>query len=406
MAKWQLSISILRYSNEHSNAISHLLLPFSYSPRRFLMLMFYPHVFKPIAGLAGSFMLSMGVVFVGSQSVAAQVVAPLAAQQSVATPSQPSETDVVGGEIDENYTLGAGDRINIDIFNVPEYTGEKQVLVDGSISLPLLGNVSVRGLTLKQAAEAIAVAYTPYLRTPVVTVNLITPRPLRVAVAGEVHRPGSYDVILPNAATAAETEPQWPTVTRALQLAGGITPTANVRQVQIHRWQATTNQVIQLDLWTLLASGDLRQDMTLRDGDTIIVPTATHIDPAEATQLASASFSPATIRVNVVGEVTTPGTVEVPPNTPLNQALLAAGGFDNRRARRSTVELIRLNPDGSISQRTVPVNLANGINEATNPILYQNDVVIVGRSGSASFSDTLDGVLDTLGRIFPIFGLF
>jgi polysaccharide export outer membrane protein len=90
----------------------------------------------------------------------------------------------------------------------------------------------------------------------------------------------------------------------------------------------------------------------------------------------------------------------------LNQALLAAGGFNNRRARRSSVELIRLNPDGTVSQRTVAINLAQGINEATNPILRNNDVVIVGRSGSASFSDALDGVLDTLGRIFPIFSLF
>jgi polysaccharide export outer membrane protein len=362
------------------------------------MLMFYASRFKRVIGLASSLALSMSIVV-------AEIL-PAVAQQPMPLPlSATSETNSINGEINENYTLGAGDRINIDIFNVPEYTGEKQVLVDGSVSLPLIGNVLVRGLTLRQAAEAIAIAYTPLLRDPFVTVNLLTPRPLRVAVSGEVNHPGSYDVILPND-TATEEETQWPTVTRAIQLAGGITPKANVRQVQIHRLQADTQQVIHLDLWTLLETGDLRQDMTLRDGDTIIIPTATQIDPAEATQLAAASFSPATIRVNVVGEVIAPGVVEVPPNTPLNQALLAAGGFDNRRARRGSVELIRLNPDGSVSQRTVAVNLADGINESTNPILYQNDVVIVGRSGSASFSDTLDGVLDTLGRIFPIFGLF
>jgi polysaccharide export outer membrane protein len=170
--------------------------------------------------------------------------------------------------------------------------------------------------------------------------------------------------------------------------------------------QHGTEQTITLNLWELLSTGDLQQDITLRDGDTIVIPTARSIAPAEATQLATASFSPDKIRVNVVGEVTTPGLVEVPPNTPLNQALLAAGGFNNRRARRSSVELIRLNPDGTVFQRTVAINLAQGINEATNPILRNNDVVIVGRSGSASFSDALDGVLDTLGRIFPIFSLF
>jgi polysaccharide biosynthesis/export protein len=375
--------------------------------------MFYSYCLKQIIGLAGASTLFISVVLVADQ-VIAQVV-----PQAVATPAQPiapqlaspirepvlTDDRVISEEINENYVLGVGDRINIDIFNVPEYTGEKQVLVDGSISLPLLGNVYIGGLTLRQASEAIATAYASYLRNPLVTVNLIAPRPLRVAVSGEVNRPGSYDVILPDA-TATDEEKQWPTVTRALQLAGGITPTANVRQVEIHRLQGHTNQVIQLDLWTLLENGDLRQDITLRDGDTIVVPTASQVDPAEATQLASASFSPSSIRVNVVGEVITPGTVEVPPNTPLNQALLAAGGFDSRRASRGSVELIRLNPDGSISQRTVPVDLTDSINEETNPILYQNDVVIVGRSGSASFSDALDGIFSTLGRILPIFSLF
>lgn len=337
------------------------------------------------------------MMIVGGQSVVAQ---PFISERPTT-----SETNTPHAAMDENYTLGAGDRVNITVFNVPEYTGEKQVLVDGSLSLPLLGDVSVRGLTLKQAAETIADTYAPYLRNPIVTVNLVAPRPLRVAISGEVHRPGSYDVILPNAATA-KAETQWPTVTRALQLAGGITSKADIRQVQIHRLRANANQVIQLDLWTLLTTGDLRQDLTLRDGDTIVVPKATQVNSSEATQLASASFSPATIKVNVVGEVITPGVVEVPPNTPLNQALLAAGGFNNRRAKRGSVELIRLNPDSSVSRRTVAVNMADGVNESTNPILYQNDVVIVGRSKNASFSDAVDGILDTLGRIFPIFSLF
>jgi polysaccharide biosynthesis/export protein len=361
------------------------------------MFMFSIYLRQPIISLASSLTLSLCVV--------SATIHTAVAQQLISEPSSTSETSTIDREIDENYTLGAGDRINIDIFNVPEYTGEKEVLVDGSISLPLLGNVPVRGLTLKQAGEAIALAYTPYLRNPIVTVNLVSPRPLRVAVSGEVYRPGSYDVILPNAA-ATEAETHWPTVTQALQLAGGITPTANVRQVQVHRLQANTNQVIQLDLWALLETGDLRQDVTLRDGDTIVVSTATRVDPAEATQLATASFSPTTIRVNVVGEVITPGVVEVPPNTPLNQALLAAGGFDNRRASRGSVELIRLNPDGTVSQRTVSVDMANAANDETNPIMHNNDVVIVGRSGTASFSDALDGVFNTLGRILPIFSLF
>jgi polysaccharide export outer membrane protein len=61
--------------------------------------------------------------------------------------------------------------------------------------------------------------------------------------------------------------------------------------------------VINVDLWDLLRSGDLSEDVILQEGDTITIPTATVLDPAEANQLAGASFSPNTIVVNVVGEV-------------------------------------------------------------------------------------------------------
>jgi polysaccharide export outer membrane protein len=97
--------------------------------------------------------------------------------------------------------------------------------------------------------------------------------------------------------------------------------------------------------------------------------------------------------------------VEVPPNTPLNQALLAAGGFNNR-ARKSRVDLIRLNPNGTVSKRTVDINLAQGINDQSNPILRNNDVVVVNRSGLASVSDTLGTILSPVGSIFTFFNFF
>lgn len=308
----------------------------------------------------------------------------------------------------DNYLLGAGDLINLDIYNLPEHSGNKRVLVDGSISLDWVGNVPVAGLTLDQAAQQVAAAYGRYLRQPTITVSLVTPRPLQVSVAGAVNRPGAYLVDFAGENDSdVEAERRWPTVTKALQEAGGISQLADVRQVTVQRLvdQGQT-QTIHLDLWDLLASGDLRQDLDLRDGDTILVPTVSRVNPTEARQLALASFSPMTVRVNVVGEVNAPGVVEVPPNTPLNQALMAAGGFDNSRAQTGSVDLIRLNPDGTVSQREIPVNFNQGINEETNPILYPDDVVVVKPSGNAQISDSANGLLGTLGLIVPFLDLF
>ena len=121
--------------------------------------------------------------------------------------------------------------------------------------------------------------------------------------------------------------------------------------------------------------------------------------------LSAANFSPEAIRVTVVGEVTQPGTVEIAPNAPLNQALLAAGGFDPTRADTDEVELVRLNPDGTVSQRPISVSFDQGVNEETNPALQNNDVVMVGRSGRAAFSDGVSGVLGPVGTILSPFRL-
>jgi polysaccharide biosynthesis/export protein len=322
---------------------------------------------------------------------------------------------------EDTYVLGPGDQIGIDIFDVPEFSGDAgryTVLVDGSINLPWVGRVQVQGLTLEQAAGVLTQAYAPFIRDPLITVNLGAARTLRISVVGEVKRPGSY-IISPAgetnealvglpAGTGTVAANQWPTVTQAIQSAGGITQLANLRQVQLRRTLPNgTEEVIDVNLWELLRSGELSQDVALRDRDTIVIPKAETLSSDEALLNGSASFSPEIIRVNVVGEVVAPGTVEIPPNTSLNQALMAAGGFDRRRARRSRVELVRLNTDGTAIKRTVSIDLASGINEETNPALRDGDTIVVGRSDATGIRDFVDDVIGPFdgifGRIIDIF---
>jgi polysaccharide biosynthesis/export protein len=120
-----------------------------------------------------------------------------------------------------------------------------------------------------------------------------------------------------------------------------------------------------------------------------VIPQAVAILPEESVAISSANFSPEDMPVQVVGEVARPGSVTLPANATLNQAILAAGGFQRSRARNSTVELVRLNPDGSVDQRTVDVDLSAAANDTTNPILRPNDVVIVDRNVAAAAGDTL-----------------
>jgi polysaccharide biosynthesis/export protein len=317
-----------------------------------------------------------------------------------AVPGTPAPLPVTGGsnpgiqQFDQNsYVLGPGDVLAIELFGQPELSKSYPILIDGTVSLLMVGNVAVRGLTLKQAADKISAEYARYFRRPIVTTRLENNRPITIGVSGEVTRPGSY--ITPRE--------QVPKLSFLLQNAGGITPRADVRTIQVRRAQALgPDSLVKVDLWKLIKEGDVSQDVLLRDGDSIFVPTATALSPSEATTLALTTFSPTTINVNVVGEVKRPGIQQLQPNTPLNNAILAAGGFVPTRAKTGSVRMIRLNPDGTVTDREVKIDLAQGINPESNPTMQNNDVIVIGRSSLASFSDTVGAVLEPFNGITGI----
>jgi polysaccharide export outer membrane protein len=455
--------------------------------------------------------VTLGIANLSLYSILWVINTPHSLAQQPSVQSQP--TTAQSSPLTKNpvtsYVLGPGDRLSIDIFDAPEYSvKETQVLINGTINLPVVGSIVVQGLTIEQARAEISAQYNSILKRPVVTLNLLDARPMRIEIAGEVFRPGFYSLSLydpesrrpelqyptiidaikkaggvtiaadvrqvvlrrsqpsgseqmininlwdffengnfsenislrdgdtiyipsttdvnpaevrqlSNTNLAAEldnpvnvtivgavqrpgtyvliggstrTELRLggrPTVTSALGEAGGITAQANVHQVEIHRiTRNNTEQIIPVNLWELLQTGDVNKDPLLQDGDTIIIPTVTAVNPGELSSLAKASFSNPSIQVTVVGEVGNQNSValEVPIDTTLNQALLAAGGI-NRRANQKFVELIRLNPDGSVSQRKIEVDYSQTVNEQTNPLLRENDIIVVQRSGVTRFSD-------------------
>ncbi|TVQ57241.1 MAG: sugar ABC transporter substrate-binding protein [Spirulina sp. DLM2.Bin59] len=405
------------------------------------------------------------------------------------------------------YTLSGGDVVRINIFDVPEYSGEYPLMIDGSINLPLIGVVNLKGLSVDAAKQKLETLYRPYLVRPFINLTLVATRPVNLVVSGEVRSPGSYSInitqnarqfpTLTDALTLADgvtlsadirqiqlrrngqtytlnlwelinrgessqdvqlrdgdsifvptnmavnpTETrqlldasfaadnnlpvqvavvgelnrpgsysvvanpptgQPPTITQAIITAGGIKPTANIRDIRVRRINREgTEETFSVNLWAMLQEGEINQDMPLQAGDTIIVPRADVIDNAEVAELVMTNISPQEMRIGVVGEVVRPGPQSVPPNTTLNQAILGAGGFNNVRARRGSVELVRLNPDGTVTNRRIDIDFARGLSEDDNPILLPNDVVVVGRSTLASVSDTLGAVINPLTGVFGI----
>jgi protein involved in polysaccharide export with SLBB domain len=205
-----------------------------------------------------------------------------------------------------------------------------------------------------------------------------------VAVMGEVSRPGGYSL------TGADSKP---TLIRAIQMAGGVTSTANIRQILVRR----AGETLTFDLWQVLQTGSLDKDLVLQSGDTIAIPKATNL-PLATQDNQTTPEAVDRIQVGVVGEVNNPGLLELPSNASANQAVMASGGF-NRQARKA--DLIRLNANGTIVRQAIAVDIAKGMNALTNPRLQNNDVIMVQRSDDMAIVDQ-SMTLSALMKILPI----
>ena len=192
-----------------------------------------------------------------------------------------------------------------------------------------------------------------------------------VAITGEIIRPGAYNLSKTDAANGQ------PTLMQAIQQAGGVTPSADMRQIQVHRTAEGASQTLTVNLWQSLQTGDLSNDIVLQPGDTIAIPKA----PETATAPQANPTPPVSdpIKVSVIGEVNRPGRLELPPNAFASQAILASGGF---KQQAQQAELIHLNANGTVARRSIALDaLQRSTNEA-NVALQNNDVILVQRSSN------------------------
>lgn len=141
------------------------------------------------------------------------------------------------------YQLGPDDAISINVFNEPELSAKRlKISINGAVSLPLIGQVSVLGLTTSQAESKIAALYlNGYLKNPQVSVSVIEYR--QFYINGEVKSPGGYHYR------------EGLTVQKAISLAGGFTARAARDDITLIR--ENSDQERQVNLSDLVKPGDL-----------------------------------------------------------------------------------------------------------------------------------------------------
>ena len=163
---------------------------------------------------------------------------------------------------EEFYVIGAGDSLVINVWKEPSLSGPVKVRPDGFVTLPLVNEIQVGGLTTTKLRNVLEEKYKEYTVDPFVTVRIESIASSEVFLVGQVGKPGAFPL------TGNET------LLQLLTRAGGLGVFADRSNIRVARRESekVTEYIVDYDA---ILKGDLKQDILLRPGDRIIVPEAT-----------------------------------------------------------------------------------------------------------------------------------
>ncbi len=256
------------------------------------------------------------------------------------------------------YQIGPEDLLEITLFNIPEADGKitprtvtARVSHQGQISLPVVGEIKVQGLSISGVEKTVRDAYDKYIYNPQVGV-LVKEYRQRVSIIGAVQKPGVVELTGPK------------TILDVLAMVGGITDKAG-SQVHIYRKGDKGQETHVLDLAVLANSVGLINasnvgsvNMPVQAGDMINVPEG-------------GMFF-------VDGAVRKPGSYPLGPRFSLTQALATAGGVDVELSSND-ISILRRQGPGEV--KTIALNLNDVVSGSTpDPQIQPDDVIIVPTS--------------------------
>nr|WP_231615078.1 SLBB domain-containing protein [Pseudoalteromonas sp. SWN166] len=263
------------------------------------------------------------------------------------TTFMPSENAAVP----DTYIVGPGDQLKINFYGKESNSYEVIVDREGRISIPDLSPVEVAGLTFAEIKELIKVKVEQEVIGVKAFVSLGQLRSMRILVLGEAYKPGSYSVS------------SLTTVSHALFVSGGVSDIASLRNIQVKR---AGKVVANFDLYDLLINGDSSNDIVLKPGDAVFIPSVG-------------------AQVIVEGAVKRPAIFELKKGESAKQLLAMTGGLKpNAYAKSAIVERFNfdrkevLSVDFSKSQINYIPQDGDRIRFNSVSSQYKNSVSLIG----------------------------
>ncbi len=193
----------------------------------------------------------------------------------------------------QNYTLGPGDVVNVDVWGASQETVSETISPDGTITIEDIGVIQLGGLSVSQAKARLKRVLGPRYQGSKIDLTVGQTRTITVSVMGEVKMPGTF------------TMSAFATVYNALYMAGGPNEIGTLRNVKVYRKGKLISNV---DVYDFLLNGKLSGDVRLQDNDVITV-------------------SPYESLVNITGKVKRPMFYEMKKTESAATLLKYAGGF-------------------------------------------------------------------------------
>jgi polysaccharide export outer membrane protein len=174
--------------------------------------------------------------------------------------SKPADAMKPAIAVPAGYVVGDSDILHVNVWKEPEVSQTVVVRTDGNISLPLINEVKVSGLTPLQIQDLVAERLKGFLNNPQVTVTVAEIRSKRAFITGEIARPGTYSL---NAQT---------TVLQLIAQAGGFTPFAKKDSIVVLRTEEGKQMRLKFKYKEVVQGKKTEQNIALHPGDTVVVP--------------------------------------------------------------------------------------------------------------------------------------
>lgn len=338
----------------------------------------------------------------------------------------------------DTYLLGPGDTLQIELLDVPEFSGTYSIGPDGTLYLPRLRALYVEGLTVEELRYFLTQQFKAYVRSPEIYIRPVGYRPVRIFVGGEVKRPGFYtlagvqspEVDTPQQGAAEATlggaeaskrqllrssgltggsssSTLFPTLFDAIRTAQGITPYSDLSQVSVTRKQpisAGGGKVrAEVNFLSLITQGDESQNIRLFDSDVVNVTRSPIVLREQLLKAGQTNLNPQFIEVFVSGRVKTAGPTTLPQGSSLNQALVSAGGL---KLLHGKVEFVRFTREGELDRRLFKYNPNAPLDAENNPVLMAGDIIRVNDSALSGSIEVLNEFSGPFLGVYSLYGIF